>query len=423
MTDLPFPRGVRDLLPNEALFKAGAVEKIESVFRAFGFLTISTPKIESLKILKGKSAIGEDEKLIYELKEEDLGLRYDQTVSLARYYIMHNSLPLPFKRYAIGEAWRMDEPQHLRYREFTQADVDIIGGERSLCDAEVIATIASALDALDIKYEILVNSRVIMEDMLDAFDVPEDRHIDIMRIIDKLDKAGSDGVNQMLEKAGLNGEQRLKIVNFVGAKGTNEEKLKYAKDFAKGEEACDELGNMIGLVKKYPIKGDLKIDFSIVRGIDYYTGMVFEVRATDEGAPIQSLCGGGRYDKLIENYGGKSVPAVGGTIGVDRVLDLLKFSYSKRYTFAKAFVAYIRRENYDYALSVANKLRQNGINTEINLADRNISNQLSYISSMNIEYAVVVGDIEQKEGKVKLRNMVSGEEEVIGLDVLVQKLK
>ena len=159
MADIPFPRGVRDLLPNEALFRNELLKKTESIFRTFGFLTIDTPSFESLQVLKAKNAIGSDTKLIYEMKDELLGLRYDNTMSLARYIAMHMELPMPFKRYYIGKCWRREEPQHLRYREITQADADIIGGNAPMADAEVIAVAAAVFDSIGIKYEICVNDR------------------------------------------------------------------------------------------------------------------------------------------------------------------------------------------------------------------------------------------------------------------------
>ena len=159
MPEIPFPRGVRDLLPNEALFRNELVEKIESVFRLFGYLSIDTPAFESISILKAKNTIGADNKLIYEMKNEQLGLRYDHTVSLARYMAMHQELPMPFKRYYIGKAWRREEPQRLRYREFMQADADIIGGEKTKTDAAVIAVAAIILDNIGIDYAIGINDR------------------------------------------------------------------------------------------------------------------------------------------------------------------------------------------------------------------------------------------------------------------------
>lgn len=420
MADIPFPRGVRDLMPNEALFRAEMIRKMESIFQSFGFLTILTPSIESLDILKAKDAIGEDTKLIYEMKDENIGLRYDQTVPLARYFVMHSNMPLPFKRYVIGQSWRMDEPQRLRYREFTQADVDIIGGDASKCDSETIACLSKVLDAFEFKYKVMINNRMLIDDVLESFGVPKGTAIQVMRAVDKLDKIGIDGVSGLLAKAGLSEEQIGMVNELITAKGTNDEKLDYALGMAKDSKAVAELRETLAMLKEYNIRGEMVVDFSTMRGLDYYTGTVFEFKAENES---QSIGGGGRYDNLTSLYGGKQLPAVGGTLGIDRLLDVMKFSQSSKATFAKAFVAYIKKENYTYALKVVNILRANGIFTDLNNASRSISNQLSYANSLKMPYAVIVGASEEKDAKAKLRDMASGEETVMDLDELVNALK
>ncbi len=413
MPDLPFPRGMRDLLPNEALFRNELLKKIESVFQRYGFLSIDTPTLESVKVLKAKGGIGEGTKLIFETKDDELGLRYDFTVSLARYVSTHQELSLPFKRYAMGKAWRREEPQRLRYREFTQADIDIVGGDRSSTDAEIIGTIAKALDEIGIDYVIRLNSRALMDSLLATFGVKSEQFMDVMRAVDKLDKLGRDKVVELLDGLGLNNDQVDRINDLINRQGSNDDKLNFAATISK-DNSIEELRSAIALVQEYGIKGSIAIDFSIVRGIDYYTGMVVEI--ADASGEKNSLGGGGRYDKLVGIYSGKELPAVGVSLGIDRILDIMEFSASPKQTYSKLFVINVKDSNYGYALKVANWFRERGIATDINLSARNISNQLSYANSLKFEYAVIVGDVEEQSSTVKLRNLESGEEKAMTLD-------
>ena len=412
MPDLPIARGVRDLLPNAALFKNEAIKRIEKVFQSFGFLTIDTPYIESLKVLKAKGGIGDEAKLIFELKDEDLGLRYDQTVSLARYITMHQELPLPFKRYAIGKVWRREEPQHLRYREISQADVDIIGGDPILAEAEVMATAAKALEELGFEYNIALNSRKLMNSVLEGFGVKRDNFMDVMRSIDKLEKIGKDKMTELLTGYGIERDVVSRIDGLMSVGTTNLEKLDYVESIIKDKSITDELRKLLGLLEEYKLKGNIIIDFSVVRGLDYYTGVVFEYQDAS-GKAKEAFCGGGRYDNLIGIYGGKNIPAVGVAMGLDRILYLLGYESSIKHTYARLFVINVKENNYKYALGVANWFRSMGVPTDMNIASRNISNQLSYANSMHFGYAAIIGDVEERAGVIKLRNLSSGDESSI----------
>ncbi len=410
MPDIPFPRGMRDLMPNEALFRNELLKKIESVFQRYGFLTIDTPTLESVKVLNAKGGIGEDTKLIFETKNDELALRYDFTVSLARYVAMHQGLPLPLKRYVIGKAWRREEPQRLRYREFTQADVDIVGGDTVYADAEVIYTVAKALDEVGVSYFIKINNRAMMDSLLASFGIKGAQFMEVLRVIDKLDKLGRDKVTELLGALGLNRDQISRIDDLINMQGTNSEKLDFAATVSK-DSSVEELRSTIALAESYGIKGAIKVDFSAVRGFDYYTGMVMEIASTE--GEKSALGAGGRYDKLIGLYSVKSLPATGASIGVDRLLDMMGFSESPKQTYSKLFVINVKESNYKYALKTANWFRDKGIATDINLSTRNISNQLSYANSLKFGYAAIVGDVEEQAGKLKLRNLVSGDESVM----------
>ncbi|MCL4389534.1 histidine--tRNA ligase [Candidatus Marsarchaeota archaeon] len=420
MPDIPFPRGMRDLLPNAALFRNEMLAKIESVFKRFGFLAIDTPVLETLSILKAKGSIGDEAKLLFETTEDNLGLRYDLTVSLGRYVAMHGDLSMPFKRYAIGKAWRREEPQRLRYREFTQADVDIVGGDEVPANAEAIGTAATALDEIGVDYVVRINSRVLMNSLLGKFGVANEKCADVLRIVDKLDKLGEDKVAGMLQEIGLGGSVVSKIADLINTSTANEEKIALAKKL--GADGIAELEDTVRLLGAYGIKGKVSIDFSIVRGLDYYTGIVFEF-SDASGKEKSSLGGGGRYDNLVGLYGNKQMPATGASLGIDRILELMNFTKSEQCTYARLFVINVNRGNYDYAVGLANWFRSMGVATDINLASRNISNQLSYANSLKFAYAVIVGDAEQSQGKLKLRNLVSGEERIVSREEALSEIK
>ncbi|MGD0510686.1 MAG: histidine--tRNA ligase [Candidatus Micrarchaeaceae archaeon] len=421
MADIAFPRGVRDLLPNEALFRNELLRKIEDTFQLFGFLSIDTPSFESLKVLKAKSAIGSDSKLIYELKEEQLGLRYDMTMSLARYMAMHQELPLPFKRYYIGKVWRREEPQRLRYREITQADADIIGGNGPNANAEVIAVAARALEGMGLDYIVCVNDRKVIDGVLLKFGIPGSKLVEVMRSLDKLDKIGEQGVVGLLKGLELDSSIIDQVASFIALKGSDNTKLDYVDNLLGNGESTKDLRATLTLLKGYSLKGDIRVDFSTVRGLDYYTGIVFEYKSADDQSV--SIAGGGRYDNLIGLFSPKQVPAVGVSFGVDRILEMMNYTSSTKYTYAKVFVANVNEKNYAYALKIANQLRSEGLPTDVNTASRNLSNQFAYASSIKTKYVAIVGDVEEKAGKVKLRNLISGKEEILSVDDAVKEIK
>jgi histidyl-tRNA synthetase len=408
-------------MPNEALFRNELLRKIENVFQLFGFLTIDTPSFESLEVLKAKDAIGSETKLIYELKDEKLGLRYDNTVSLARYMAMHQELPMPFKRYYIGKCWRREEPQKLRYREITQADADIVGGNKVMADAEIMATAAMILEGIGLEYMLCINDRALMDKVLAKFGVDEKKLVSVMRALDKIDKVSENGVVELLKGMKLDEEVIDQVMGFVTLKGTSEEKLNYVDKLMGSNEGTKDIRATLDLLNNYNLRGEVGMNFSIVRGLDYYTGIVFEFKNKDNFNA--SIGGGGRYDNLIGLYGTKSMPAVGVSLGIDRILEILDFSASIEYTYANVFVANVNEKNYPYALKVANALRSNGIPTDINIASRNLSNQFAYANSIKTKYAVVIGDVEEKSGKIKLRNLISGSETSVFIEEAVKIIK
>ncbi|MGC8669759.1 MAG: histidine--tRNA ligase [Candidatus Micrarchaeia archaeon] len=420
MVNLQLPRGTRDLMPNEAIFRNELLKRLEKVIQRFGFTTIDTPSFELLRILYAKNAIGEDTKLIYELKDEELGLRYDNTVSLARFISMHPEMPLPFKRYYIGKAWRREEPQHLRYREFTQIDADIIGGSEVNADAEIIALGCKLFDELGINYKVQLSDRRIIGEVFKKLGIAEELHINVMRAIDKLDKLSSEEVIKILSDLKLSSEVIDALIDFITHKGSNEDKLVYAEGLIGNKQLTDSMRSVLELLDIYRPKGRIEIEYSTMRGFDYYTGRVFEFK-TEELK--ETLCGGGRYDNLIKIYSNREVPAVGFAVGLDRLLDYLSFSDSLKLTYANVFVACVKDSNHKYGIKVANKLRSMGIPTDIDTSEKNLSNQLKYANSLKIPYVIIVGDEEEKQEKVKFRNLTTGSEVLVGIDEVPKLMK
>ena len=233
---------------------------------------------------------------------------------------------------------------------------------------------------------------------------------------------GEEKVAEALKGLGLSNELVDQIIAFINLRGDAEEKLTYADNLLGSKDYTDKLRKTLELLKQYNIRGEARINFSLVRGLDYYTGMVFEYKLANTDRK-DTICGGGRYDTLIGMYSGKNIPAVGLAFGIDRMLEALKFSDSTAYTYAKVFVAFVNDGNYTYALGIANQLRANGIPADINLASRNLSNQFAYANSLKVKYAVIIGDMEMNSGKVKLRNLISGNEQTLSFEDAVQVIK
>ncbi len=416
---LSTPRGMRDYSPEEAKFLNNLIEKAETVFRRFGFYPLITPALETKEVLNAKVYGGDSEKELFEISEENMGLRYDFTVPMARYVAMNKDLPLPFKRYQIGTAWRKEEPQHMRLREFVQADVDIVGSEDITSDAESIAACATALDEMGVEaYEVHINSRIILDGALEMFGVGKEKWIDAIRVVDKFSKLGYDSTLQELDK--IIGKASEGLLNLLTG-DTEEAKEKLMANSQRAKEEIEKLENLEDLLKSYGFKGAIIEDFSLARGFAYYTGFVWEFVAREENKKLPSIGGGGRYDNLIGMLSKKPLPATGSSIGISRVFDLLYEETGSR-TYAYVFVANVSKEDVKYCIEVATRLRAAGINVDMNNTSRSLAKQLEYANSIKVPYAVIIGEEERKAGKVKLRDMQTGSEELLELDELIEKL-
>ncbi len=418
------PRGVRDFSPAEAISLRYICDVVEEVFKRFGFYPLETPAMENMSTLNSKAYGDEPTKEIFVMKDEQTGLRYDLTVPLARYVAANKDLVLPFKRYQIGNAWRRDEPQKMRYREFVQADVDIVGSSEAESDAEVIAAAAMGVEELGIRnYVVLVNSRTLLKQVILGFGVPADKETQAIRILDKLQKIKKDEALAQLSALAPADQSAEKLLGFVEQAGSNEEKLQRVSANIEGaKDAVEKMQELLALLSAYKLNGRIVFDMTLARGFDYYTGFVWEFAVEEDGKRLPSIGSGGRYDNLIGLYSKKSTPATGSSLGVSRIFDILN-GQKQRKTYAKAFVAYIGQQNREYALSAATALRGSGVYVDMNVGDRNISKQLEYASSLGIGWVLIMGDKEREASKTKLRNMESGEEELISIQEAIEKLK
>ncbi len=422
--EVSLPRGVRDYGPNEAHARNRISEKIENVFRLFGFRPLETPAIESIEVLTAKAYGDEGSKEIFVMKDEKSGLRFDLTVPLARYVAMHKELNMPFKRYQISNVWRKEEPQKMRYREFLQADADIIGSDDISADVEVIAAGAMALEGIGLdNYTLLVNSRGILTPLLESFGVKKDDEIGAMRILDKIKKLPRDDIIKMLEPM-LDQKKANELLGILSAEGSEQDKIKRiigAVPILDSE--TKKILALFDMLRSYRISGTIEFDPSLARGLDYYTGLVWEFVVRSKTGETPSIASGGRYDNLVGLYGKRSIPATGISIGIDRAMDLLELPQTHDGYERKTLVAYLKKEDYTYALNAANALRANGINCDLNVTSRNIQKQLEYANALGFESVVIIGENERNAGMVRIKNLIDGTELTVGLEEAINALK
>lgn len=418
--------GFMELLPAEQILFDKIKKTIAETFEEFGFVPQDTPIVENADVLFAQ--IGEDtKKEIYRFSkgDDDLGLRFDLTVPLARYVAMYsNSLTFPFRRYQIGKVYRGERPQRGRFREFYQCDIDILGnGSLSIVnDAEIPAVIYSVFNKLKLgEFVIRVSNRKILSGLMEYFGEAE-KTAETLRIIDKLGKVGADTVKQMLVEQEIKAADVDKILTLIRLSGSNEtiitslKKLEVKNElFEEGVEELEEVINKamsFGVPKKY-----LQIDLSIARGLAYYTGTVYETIMEDERIK-GSVCGGGRYDNLAENYTNQSFPGVGVSIGLTRLFSqLVDMGVVKAEVSTPAKVLVVPMEkDCQFALEVAGKLREAGVATELYTEDDKFKKKLVYANKMGVPFVAIIGDDEVAQKKVALKNMKTGEQKLVDID-------
>ncbi len=392
--DLTPPKGTKDIAQEQARKLWKIIETCREVFESFGFEPLFTPAFEKFEILAAKGGLGEAVKEeIYYFKdkaERELGLRFDLTMPLARFVAANPQIPKPFKRYAIAPVWRYDNPQRLRYREFWQADIDVVGSSSVLADGECLACACEVLKKLGIKnFAVRVNNRVLIENLLKPY--AGEKTKEVFRIIDKLDKIGENGVKKELEQISVKADKILEVVK---------------KDLSEIDgEGKKDLEKLLEISSFYGIERFLRPDLSLVRGLDYYTSLVYEIYLEKERV---SFGGGGRYDNLIEIFSGKRIPATGISLGITRLLEILDENFEK--AGPKFFVAVIDRDMIKDYIELCSSIRGQGFVCELDVMERNLNKQLDYANSKKFDFVIFFGKREKQKSVVKLRDMQSGEE-------------
>lgn len=400
-------KGFRDYLPNEQMARAKIIKKISEVFERFGFAPIDTPALEYYELLGGKYG-EEGEKLMYKFKDQGgrmVAMRYDLTVPLARVMASYPHLPKPFKRYQIASVWRAENPQKGRFREFVQADADIVGSSSLIADAEVVAAFAQAFKNLEIGQVVLrFNDRRLIDLVLAKLKVSKKNAIVFLRLLDKIDKLGKTKVFAMLKEVGFN------------------QKLLKQYDELMDKESKGFVSEFESLLASFGVE-NFSFDKYLARGLDYYTGTVFEFMLKQK-MEFGSIAGGGRYDNLIKDSSGKSIPAVGCSIGLDRLLSaLMEQGVIAPQTAAEVIVFNLDQNLTADYLNMTTNLRNAGLDCEFYYEPAKLDKQFKYAAAKNIQVAVIYGSEEAKKRTVNLKDLTQKEQVTVDLDDLVTEVK
>jgi len=445
------PKGTRDFTPSEMMRRNYIFDTIRSVFQLYGFQSIETPSIENLSTLMGKYG-EEGDKLLFKIlnsgnflsriddndlieknplkitnKISEKGLRYDLTVPFARYVVQHsNDISFPFKRYQIQPVWRADRPQKGRYREFYQCDVDIIGSESLFNEFELVQIADDVFSKLNINTVLKINNRKILAGIAEVIGEKE-RITDITVAIDKLDKISIENVNSELLGKGISREAIEKLQPILNLKGNTTEKLDQLKEILKdseiGNKGIKELSVLFNYIKSVDFKMEIQLDIALARGLNYYTGSIFEVKSKD--TEIGSITGGGRYDNLTGIFGMPGISGVGISFGADRIYDVMtqlelfpkEFSGSSKVIFIN-----FGEKEQTFCIPILRKLRQANIASEMYPDADKIKKQMKWANRKNINYVVIAGEQEIEKGKVTLKNMKTGDQQLITPDELIATL-
>jgi histidyl-tRNA synthetase len=445
------PKGTRDFGPEEMAKRNYIFNTIKDVYALYGFQQIETPAMETLHTLLGKYG-DEGDKLLFkvlnsgdylkgisdgELQERDTlklqtklcekGLRYDLTVPFARYVVMHREeLQLPFKRYQIQPVWRADRPQKGRYREFYQCDADVVGSNSLLNEVELMQIVDTVFSRFGVRVCIKINNRKILSGIAEVIG-EADKIVDITVAIDKLDKIGLDNVNEELRADGLPEEAIQKLQPIITLQGSNDEKLAVIADVLKSSEVglkgVEETKFILDALKNVGLKNEIELDLTLARGLNYYTGAIFEVKALD--TPMGSITGGGRYDNLTGIFGMPGLSGVGISFGADRIYDVLNALdlYPKEAVTATQllFINFGDKET-TYCLPIANAARSAGIRTEIYPDKAKMKKQMGYANAKGIAFVALAGDDEIAQGKVTLKDMASGDQKLVSTEELISTI-
>ena len=445
------PKGTRDFSPVEMAKRNYIFNTIKEVYSLHGFQQIETPAMENLQTLMGKYG-EEGDKLLFkvlnsgdylnkvsdeELAERNVlhlasricekGLRYDLTVPFARYVVMHrDELQLPFKRYQFQPVWRADRPQKGRYREFYQFDGDVVGSDSLLNEVELMQVVDTVFTRFGIRVQIKINNRKILSGIAEVIG-EADKIVDITVAIDKLDKIGLENVNAELREKGVSDEAVEKLQPIISLSGTNAEKLdviaKFLNSSEIGTKGVEETRFVLDTLNTLGLKNEVQVDLTLARGLNYYTGAIFEVKALD--VQMGSITGGGRYDNLTGIFGMPGVSGVGISFGVDRIFDVLNeldaYPQDAMISTHVLFINFGDKETA-YCLPVVKKLRDAGIRTEMYPESAKMKKQMSYANTKQIPFVAMAGENEINEGKFTLKNMTTGDQQLVTVEQLIDLL-
>ena len=445
------PKGTRDFSPAEMAKRNYIFDTIKDVYALYGYQQIETPSMETLQTLMGKYG-EEGDKLLFKILNSgdfigkvpanefvsdnvlklaakicEKGLRYDLTVPFARYVVMHrDELQMPFKRYQIQPVWRADRPQKGRYREFYQCDADVVGSDSLLNEVELVQIIDTVFTKFDINVQIKLNNRKILAGIAEYIGQP-DKIVDITVAIDKLDKIGVEAVNAEMLANGISQEAVDKLQPILTMSGTNVEKLEtIAQTIATSEigvKGVEETRFILEKIEAVGLKNELQLDLTLARGLNYYTGAIFEVKAKD--VAIGSITGGGRYDNLTGIFGMPGLSGVGISFGADRIYDVLNTLdlYPQNATQATQvlFINFGEAES-DYCLPIASQVRAAGISVELYPDCAKMKKQMAYANAKGIPFVVLAGESEINQGKVTLKNMLTGDQQLVSAEELIAKI-
>lgn len=441
-------KGTRDFSPAEMSKRNYIFNTIKEVYALYGYQQIETPSLETLQTLMGKYG-EEGDKLLFkvlnsgdflnkvsdeELQERNVlklaskicekGLRYDLTVPFARYVVMHHDeIQFPFKRYQIQPVWRADRPQKGRYREFYQCDADVVGSDSLLNEVELMQIVDEVFTRFGVRVLLKINNRKILTGIAEVIGAAE-KIVDITVAIDKLDKIGLEGVNQELANAGIDADAIEKLQPIISLQGTNEEKLKTIGDVLKDSEiglkGVEEVSYILKVLKSVGLHHEIELDLTLARGLNYYTGAIFEVKALD--VEIGSITGGGRYDNLTGIFGKPGLSGVGISFGADRIYDVLHaLNLYPKETIGGTQLLFINFGDQEtaYCLPLVNEARRQGVCTELFPDAVKMKKQMSYANAHEIPYVALAGENEMKENKITLKDMRSGEQKLLSKDDLI----
>ncbi|MFY0652046.1 MAG: histidine--tRNA ligase [Cyclobacteriaceae bacterium] len=446
------PKGTRDFGPDQMIWRNYILNNIKSVFERYGFAPLETPTMENLSVLTGKYG-DEGDQLIFKVlnsgdylsktSEQDIeqgskhliskisekGLRYDLTVPFARYVVMHqNDITFPFKRYQVQPVWRADRPQKGRYREFYQCDVDTVGTDSLLSEAEIILIINDVFKSLNFSdYSIKINNRKVLTGIVETIGA-EGKETEFCVVIDKLDKIGKEKVIEELIVKGFQADKMKLLEPIFELTGSNEERLEFLSDFLResetGKAGIEELKEIFNLSSAYrAVESKVELDITLARGLSYYTGAIFEVKPTS--VQMGSICGGGRYDNLTGVFGLSGVSGVGISFGVDRIYDVLnelELYPKENANTVKVLITNFGSDTLSTSLQSLDTLRANGINAEIYPDSAKMKKQFNYANKKHIPFVLTIGEEEMQRGLFNLKDMNSGEQQKLKLEDIVKQL-